>query len=212
MCLPPVLGIRNTSCSKWTADHGESGTAGANDDLWLLGVFSGYNIYAPGTAKHPKPLFPYYEAQNLIDYVNRTCGDAPEKSVIEIIVAFTNGIQRSKEEAEARIEHPKRRLGFHVTPAKLPLLHDALEAFAKREKATFDYSSIKIPPKHERSEFFVSLAKPDGFYISFSNLKTEDHMIVECYPRGNGAHFNEVVAALETYIRQRWPDVKPEPE
>jgi len=212
MCLPPVLGIRDTSCSKWTADHREHGTPAGNDDFWLFGVFSGYNIYAPGTAKNPKELLPYYEEPNLIAYVNSKCHDSPEKSVIEIVVAFTNGIQRAKEEAAARIVHPKVRFAFHVLPSDLPTLHDLLKVFAEQEHLTFDYSVIKIPPEQERSEVFVSLVKADGVYIAFSNLKAEDHMIVECYPRGSGAHFDKIVESLETRIRVKWPDVRAEPE
>jgi hypothetical protein len=50
-------------------------------------------------------------------------------------------------------------------------------------------------------------------YISLSNLKAEDHMVLVCSEeKAAHTHCANTVAELERLLQKKWPDIKPEPE
>jgi hypothetical protein len=148
-------------------DHLKHGLGALNDDLWLFGVLSGFNIYAPQSAKEPKPIFFRYEERSLALSVTEQCKRSPEKSVIEIVVAFTDDLRRSMAKMAARAIPPKLRLEFHIAPTELPELRDTLKAFAEHEKLTF---SLPLPPTPGRAFFFASMVRPNEISIEIANL------------------------------------------
>jgi hypothetical protein len=95
-CLPPFLGIKleNSSCQKWTEDRREGGKASDIRTSWLFGFVSGYNAYAPGTLSKPKPMFFYYDEQNILKKIDHSCAASPRESVVKIVLNFISSMQK----------------------------------------------------------------------------------------------------------------------
>ena len=199
-CLPPIMGLGNTSCKQWTA-HRQANNPESNAYAeWLFGFVSGYNVFAP----YPyKSLYPSYEKQNMLDAVDRNCVDSPDQSIAAITVNFLRTMQASNQQAARSHISPDVSFQFQIRPEELLKLHDLLSSFAESHKLRVDYSSIKIPPTNRRDLFYMTLNR-SGLYGVVSNPQSEDLMQVEFYEKNPDAESILIPSKLRGMLQSEW--------
>jgi len=102
---------------------------------------------------------------------------------------------------------PTLNMQFEVRPTDLPEVMEILVRYAQKEDLTVLDVGAQLPPKENRRIFLVKLRRQGYPYVTTENFLKQDQMIVSFYVSKQDARFQEVVDALLSELRQRWPDI-----
>ncbi len=81
-----TLGVGRTSCSKYNLNARANGIERERDISWILGFASGHNFFR--TTPKYKPVFSYYDANNLVRQIDSECSKKPDSLLVVVTYDF----------------------------------------------------------------------------------------------------------------------------
>jgi hypothetical protein len=102
---------------------------------------------------------------------------------------------------------PALRMEFQVQEGSLDQVMEILTRYAKREGFTLEDIGPHMPPKDNRSVFYVHLARQDSAEITVTNFLRHDHMLLAFYYAKQAAHPEKIIDPLLSELREKWPDI-----
>jgi hypothetical protein len=81
-----TLGVGRAPCSQYNLNLRTNGVERERDVAWILGFASGHNFFR--TVPKYKPVFSYYDAENLVRQIDNECSKRPDSLLVVVTYDF----------------------------------------------------------------------------------------------------------------------------
>jgi hypothetical protein len=97
---------------------------------------------------------------------------------------------------------------FHVQESSLNDLMEILTRYAKSEGLTVINIGPRLPPRGNRTVFYVSLTRQGSAEIRATNIMDQNQMLLGFYYPKEAASTEQIGDALISQLRQKWSDIR----
>jgi hypothetical protein len=102
---------------------------------------------------------------------------------------------------------PARVMEFHVQESSLSDVMEILTRYAQREGLTVENIGPRLPPRSNRTVFYINLTRQGFAEITATNLIKQDQMLLGFYYPKQAANSEQIGDALVSELREKWPDI-----
>jgi hypothetical protein len=105
-------------------------------------------------------------------------------------------------------DEPLVRMEFRTEEGDRHDLMNILIGYAKQEGFSLENIGPNMPQRDKRPVLYVIPTRDDSAEITVTNFLKQDQMLLYHYRR-NTAHPEQIIDALISEIRVKWPDIHP---
>jgi hypothetical protein len=84
---------------------------------------------------------------------------------------------------------------------------EILTQYAIREGLTVENIGPRLPPRRNRTVFYVNLTRGDFVESTATNIIKQDQMLLGFYYPDQATHSEQIGDALISELREKWPDI-----